>query len=119
MRAPRKSTKARDLIPTNHSAIAKRGFENDFHVFEMWCISKNRIALPATPVTVAQFIGDQAIYEKVSTVRQQLCAIAFAHSKAGVTLSISARQIQTALRFSEVSTAFSMAFPNKPTKETK
>ncbi len=60
-------------------------YESDWANFEAWCIRDNRVALPAHPVAVAEYLRTQ--HEAglaVSTIARRLCAIRLKHIAAEV-----------------------------------
>ncbi len=48
---------ATDYAKASRSAVSWRGYESDWEIFQTWCAVVGLRALPATPHTVALFIG--------------------------------------------------------------
>ena len=60
-----------------------RGYRSSFRQFELWAIRAGVPALPASPETIALYLGAQAGRLKASTLGHHLAAIAKAHKTAG------------------------------------
>jgi integrase len=62
-----------------YSENTLRGYRADFGLFEEWCKSGRRIALPASPETVAAFVAHDAEKSSPSTLRRRLAGIRKVH----------------------------------------
>jgi hypothetical protein len=60
-----------------------RGYRSSFNQFRHWCEAAELIPLPATPETIAMYLGAQAGRLKPATLEHHLSAIAKAHKAAG------------------------------------
>ena len=58
-------------------------YRKDWRTFERFCQHHGFESLPASPETVALFIGERAAHWKVSTIRRAIAAISVAHKVAG------------------------------------
>src|SRR5665213_2411025 len=56
-----------------------RSYRADFTIFEDWCRHEHRIALPATPETVADFVRAQSKSAAPATVSRRRASIAKIH----------------------------------------
>jgi site-specific recombinase XerD len=71
---------ARVYAKGSRAASTWRAYESDWRVFYAWCDSVERLALPATPTTVAIFIAAQAkLGIAPSTLGRRLAAIRLMH----------------------------------------
>jgi site-specific recombinase XerD len=67
-----------------HASSTRRAYRSDLAQFEAWCAPRGLVAIPASPATVATFIGAQATAgAKSSTITRRLAAIRYAHSIRG------------------------------------
>src|SRR5208283_2590558 len=62
-----------------YSENTLRSYRADFALFEGWCDSAQRPALPASPETVAEFITQQARHSAPATLRRRLFSIRKVH----------------------------------------
>jgi site-specific recombinase XerD len=62
-----------------YSENTLRSYRADFGLFEVWCESTRKPALPASPETVAAFIAHEAIKSSPSTLRRRLAGIRKIH----------------------------------------
>lgn len=60
-----------------------RAYRADWHDFSDWCSAWHLTALPASPVTIARYLTDQAAILRVSTLQRRLSAINQAHRQKG------------------------------------
>lgn len=58
-----------------------KSYESDLKVFKEWCEKQNVPYLPASPITIANFLADQATVVKSSTLERRIWAIQFVHKK--------------------------------------
>jgi integrase len=76
--------RARAYIRAAKSPATLRAYQTDWRHFEAWCVTGVRVALPATPETVALYLADHAPRHKPATLQRRLAAIAKVHSAAGL-----------------------------------
>jgi integrase len=76
--------RARAYIRAAKSPATLRAYQTDWRHFEAWCRAGGRVALPATPETVALYLADHAPRHKPATLQRRLAAIAKVHSAAGL-----------------------------------
>src|SRR3954452_18192540 len=62
-----------------------RAYSSDVRQFAAWCARNRRIAMPAEPETVRDYLIDHASSLTMSTLRRRLAAISQAHAFAGET----------------------------------
>lgn len=72
----------------------RRAYRADLAHFTAWCRAQERLSLPATPATLADYLAAHAATHKTSTLRRRLAAIGLAHALAGH----DARPLHTAAR---------------------
>ena len=74
----------RAYIDGSLAASTRRGYRADWEDFRCWCERFCAIALPASPITVAEYLSAVAqTGVKAGTVRRRLAAIRFAHKQVG------------------------------------
>ncbi len=62
-----------------YSANTIRAYKSDFAIFVAWCRARDRSALPASPITVADFLRDQSTSAKSATISRRRAAISRVH----------------------------------------
>jgi site-specific recombinase XerD len=67
------------VVSGAYSPRTIKGYSSDLKVFIEWCDTRNHSWLPAEPQTLTLFVDHQVIKHRLSTIKRQLCAIAFAH----------------------------------------
>jgi len=75
----------RRLADQSRASSTKRAYASDWANFEAWCARDGRVALPAHPVAVAEYLRTQ--HEAglaVSTIARRLCAIRLRHIAAEI-----------------------------------
>jgi integrase len=65
------------------AANTRRAYRADWEHFALWCGTRGRAALPATPDTVAWCLAENAPQLKVATLQRRLAAISKTHQAAG------------------------------------
>lgn len=76
--------RVRGFIEASAADNTKRGYASDFRQFAAWCESAGLSALPASPVTVADYLAHLAQSgRKVSTIERAKAAVKMAHELAG------------------------------------
>lgn len=67
------------------SANTMRAYKGDWAEFQAWCTERDRVSLPASPATVANFASALASSgKKVPTIARKLAAVRFFHRGAGL-----------------------------------
>ncbi len=74
---------ARQYIQDSKAKNTRRAYRADWADFNLWCNEHGRIALPATPDTVALYLTACAQGLKPSTIQRRLASISEAHKAAG------------------------------------
>lgn len=78
--APVESSEARRLYEAAaRSPATLRAWRSDSVHFQTWCTNTGRVALPATPDTVAEYLASHAGTLKTSTLARRLSTIGTAH----------------------------------------
>src|SRR5271166_3968109 len=76
-------TSAAGYALSEKADATRRAYRTDIRRFSTWCEAVGAIALPATPATVAAYLGALAdLRLKVSTISRRAAAIAYAHKLA-------------------------------------
>src|SRR5580692_6702436 len=71
---------AAQYAKSSRSAATWRAYEADWKLFQSWCLSVKRLALPATASTVALFLAAQAKQRRApATLGRRLAAIRLMH----------------------------------------
>lgn len=91
-----------------HTALARmegaystntiRSYRADFTIFEAWCQVEHRIALPASPETVADFVTAQSENAAPATVSRRRAAIAKIHRLLKLESPVRAEEVNLATR---------------------
>ena len=71
----RLTSQTREYIRAAKSDATLRAYRADWHHFEQWCRQKNFPALPASPDTVAFYLGEIAATHRPSTLARRLISI--------------------------------------------
>jgi site-specific recombinase XerD len=72
------------LVSCKRSKATQDGYRSDFSIFETWCRSAGRVALPATADTLSLFLASQLDSGlRVATAERRLQSILFAHRSVG------------------------------------
>lgn len=79
---PVDAARTRAYIDAATAPNTRRAYRSDWEHFARWCAAHGFSSLPATPETVALYLGALAAVAKVSTVQRRLTAIAKAHRAA-------------------------------------
>jgi site-specific recombinase XerD len=79
----RVARQARDYAAAARAPATVRAYRSDWRAFSTWCSSARRLALPATPETIALYLSSLAGTLKTSTLQRRLSAISQAHQLAG------------------------------------
>jgi site-specific recombinase XerD len=74
---------AADYARANRAQNTMRAYRAAWRAFAAWCEAEGRPALPADPLTVADYLAFAAQAHKASTLAVHLAAIAAAHKAAG------------------------------------
>jgi integrase len=79
----RLTSQAREYILAAKSEATLRAYRADWRHFEEWCRQKGFSALPASPDTVAFYLGETARTHRPSTLTRRLTSINKVHRAAG------------------------------------
>jgi len=79
----RLTSQTREYIRAAKSDATLRAYRADWRHFEEWCRQKNFPALPASPDTVAFYLGEIATTHRPSTLARRLISINKVHRAAG------------------------------------
>jgi integrase len=79
----RLTSQAREYILAAKSQATLRAYRADWRHFEEWCRQKGFSALPATPDTIAFYLGETATTHRPSTLTRRLTSINKVHRAAG------------------------------------
>ncbi|TAM92206.1 site-specific integrase [bacterium] len=77
------SQEARHYAEGSRAHSTQRAYATDFRLFAQWCAIRQRLALPAEPQTIANYLAELARTKKPSTIEKKLAAISVAHQLAG------------------------------------
>lgn len=78
---------ARAFVRASKADATIRAYQSDMRAFTAWCIEHGRQALPASPVTVADYLAAEArAGRKAATLNRRAAAIRFAHKAADLPL---------------------------------
>ena len=76
---------ARGYVAAARAPATVRAYRSDLRDFEAWCAAHGRVALPATPDTVADYLAALADSgRRASTITRRLSAISQGHRLAGL-----------------------------------
>src|SRR4051794_2154004 len=75
---------AHDFVRRSKAANTLRAYRSDWQDFQSFCLAHERMALPATPETLAAYLAEAAGRLKARTVERRLTAVSQAHQLAGV-----------------------------------
>jgi site-specific recombinase XerD len=75
--------RAQDYLNSARTRNTIRGYRSSFLQFQRWCRSVGLESMPASPETIAMYIGAEAGRLKASTLHHHLAAISKAHKTAG------------------------------------
>lgn len=78
------SGEVRRLVMASRSANTQRAYRSDLKAFSAWCRASNRSELPASPETLAEYVGFLTRTCKPATISRRLAAISVAHKAAGL-----------------------------------
>lgn len=79
----RLTSQTREYIRAAKSHATLRAYRADWHHFDTWCRQKGLAALPASPDTVAFYLGETAATHRPSTLARRLTSINKVHRAAG------------------------------------
>jgi len=79
----RLTSQTREYIRAAKSDATLRAYRADWRHFEEWCRQKNFTALPASPDTVAFYLGEIAATHRPATLARRLISINKVHRAAG------------------------------------
>lgn len=74
---------AKEYASKSRAANTWNAYESDWRHFARWCEANSRVASPAEPLTVRDYVIDCADAYKVSTIIRRLSAISVLHKLAG------------------------------------
>src|SRR4051812_29946260 len=77
--------RAQEYARQSKAANTWRAYGSDVRQFAAWCERHGRLAMPADPETVRDYLIDHAGTLAISTLRRRLAAISQAHALAGIT----------------------------------
>src|SRR3979409_985250 len=72
-----------DLAKAEKAPSTRRAYGTDFRLFTAYCEAKGVSPLPASPATVAAYLGAEAKIPSPSTIGRRVAAIRYAHKLAG------------------------------------
>ena len=75
---------ARTYAERSLSESTRRSYTRDLTAFRVWCTARSATALPAAPPTLAAYLADLALTDRLSTIGRKLVAIAVAYRGAGL-----------------------------------
>ncbi len=79
------SDQTRGFLRDSRAPATVRAYRSDLRDFEDWCFSRLRLALPAAPEAVADYVADLAqAGRSPATITRRLSAISQAHAMAGL-----------------------------------
>src|SRR6267143_1665567 len=91
--------RAADFAAASRAASTRASYASSFRIFSEWCEKNGLSALPATPATVAAFIGDQdTAGMKVATLGRRISAIKYFHKKAGEVSPTDDERVKSVIR---------------------
>lgn len=73
----------KDYMAKSKSEATRKAYRNAWKDFDLWCVTKGLISLPAQPATIAAYLIDKAQSLKIATLEQRLVAIRQAHKLSG------------------------------------
>lgn len=76
--------KVSELVEKSMAGNTRRAYRADWEDFVRWCEKYRRLAMPASPDTVAYYLADRSQRLKTSTLSRRLATIAEAHRAAGL-----------------------------------
>ena len=80
------------------SANTERAVKADLGIYTAWCAGQAREALPASPDTIAAFVGAMAATRAPATVRRYVASIAVAHRAIGRARTVRSPAVKLALQ---------------------
>lgn len=89
---------ALSLLEGAYSGNTIRCYGADFRIFELWCVTAGRSALPATPETVAEFLRAQSKNAAPATVSRRRAAIGKIYKLLKLENPVSAEEVNLATR---------------------
>ena len=75
-----------------------RGYRDDLKQFQAWCNQRKLEWLPAAPLSVAEFVNDQAKRLAIATIKRRVEAIKFAHRMSDLPSPAENSEVLLALR---------------------
>ncbi len=75
--------RAQSYADNSKAPATRRGYPDNWRLFEKWCLARGLESLPATPQPIAVYIADMAVAHKPATVGRHMAAIASAHKARG------------------------------------
>ena len=81
--------KAAGYAEAAKASNTRRAYRSDWQAFEIWCVGKGVVAMPAAADAVLAYLIDHAGQLKVATLSRRLSAIREAHLYAGHPLDTS------------------------------
>jgi integrase/recombinase XerD len=81
-----------------YSANTIRSYRADFTIFEAWCREANRLALPANPATVADFVIAQTKSAAPATISRRRASIAKIHKLLKLESPVASEEVNLASR---------------------
>src|SRR5262245_10205375 len=89
-----RGSEATRYLEQSKAENSRRGYRADWADFVRWCEKYRRVAMPATPDTVAYFLADRSQDLKTSTLKRRLATISEAHRTAGAESPTSSAQVK-------------------------
>jgi site-specific recombinase XerD len=90
---------ARHFVAESKAASTRKAYRSDLTIFVSWCEGRDLPAMPASPATIADFLGDQAQAGIApSTLNRRIAAIRYAHEAAGVESPTSHKLVSATLK---------------------
>ena len=84
-RADALSDQASSFVVSSVAENTQTAYESDWRSFTRWCQTRGAVPLPAEPVTVANYLADQATSLKPATLDRRVAAINKVHTLRGIT----------------------------------
>jgi site-specific recombinase XerD len=86
------------LAAASQAANTTLAYESDWRQFSLWCEAQGVPTLPASDLSLAQYVADSALLRRVSTIRRHVAAIASRHRAAGLVDPSKSETVRQVLR---------------------
>lgn len=92
----RQQARALEFVQHARAGATRKAYDSDWKLFERWCVAHGKVALPATPATLALYLTHLATAgRKYSTIRRARIAIGQVHCAANMPRPDQDRRIRT------------------------